>query len=837
MRITFSEPRFHISFPGRIVARIALYSLRSVGVIATIVFLIVPDVSRLFWIGVLGALFFADKMYHAGSAKDSLLLLPPAAARGEREVNAASYVAPASYRILESAYDAAVLSRGNFHLHLLEKLLDHRDVAGAFVRMGTDRAAFRARAQEAAREAAGTNNGTEDLTGAVTAIAQSAFLHAFHDGDAFIEPSHLFSALGEARDPAVGKLFALFQVAADDVRVALLFARYRPPLIFRWRAAPFVLGAVAYHPRSGNRRAMNRAWTARFTPTLDRFSTDLTESARAAQVGFLVGHEQEYGRLVDILSRSGSPNVLLIGEPGVGKESIVAHLAREIVQDRVPPELFDKRLVMIPLGPLTAGAPPEELRKRAETVFEEVARAGNIVLYIPEIHTAAKAGGAGEMTLADILLPIIASNRISVIGGTYPREFRSFIESRTDFTHAFELIRVNELSEPEALRFLVYQGILLEWQYRIMIHLSALKTAVTIAHAHFHDQPLPSGAVRLLGEALSEAAEQRKKTLTPDDIIAIAERKTNVPLHDVNNVEAEGLLQLEERIHRDLIDQEYAVTAVARAMREYRSGLRSGGPIAAFLFAGPTGVGKTELAKILTEVQFKSRDAMVRFDMSEYQTRESIARFIGSSDGSVPGALTEAVRAAPYGLVLLDEFEKANDAIHNLFLQVFDEGRLTDALGRTVDFTNTILVATSNALSQDVLAALERGTPMDDVADDLKKRLTTVFRPELVNRFTDVIVFRALSPDDILAIARLHLKKLAGQLRDEKGISLAFAEDAVSAIARLGYSPTFGARPLKNAISEHIRSRLAELILRRTVVAGSSVAVSFTGTEFVFSVR
>jgi ATP-dependent Clp protease ATP-binding subunit ClpB len=294
------------------------------------------------------------------------------------------------------------------------------------------------------------------------------------------------------------------------------------------------------------------------------------------------------------------------------------------------------------------------------------------------------------------------------------------------------------------------------------------------------------------------------------------------------------LLNLEETIHERFIDQEEAVKAVADALREYRSGLgRSSGPIAAFLFVGPTGVGKTELSKLLAKVQFGSTQAMVRFDMTEYQDKQSFYRFIGSPDGQVNGALTEAILQKPYALILLDEFEKAFPDILNLFLQVFDDGRLTDNLGRTVDFSNTIIIATSNAHSDIVNEALSRGESMADIAEYLKKKLVDVYRPELLNRFSRIVVFKNLAMDDVKKIAVLNLNDLA-QSVEEHRIKLTFSAEAVERIAKLGYDPAFGARPLRRAIDERVKAPLAQKLLRCDFPPGSRIELVVRGDDFDF---
>jgi ATP-dependent Clp protease ATP-binding subunit ClpC len=317
-------------------------------------------------------------------------------------------------------------------------------------------------------------------------------------------------------------------------------------------------------------------------------------------------------------------------------------------------------------------------------------------------------------------------------------------------------------------------------------------------------------------------------------VAAVAEEKVHIPIHEAEGDEAATLLNMEKLIHERLIGQDEAVKAVAQALREYRSGLaRKGGPIASFLFVGPTGVGKTELAKTLAAIQFGSEKLMVRFDMTEYQDKTSFYRFIGSPDGTVRGALTDAVIEHPYSLVLLDEFEKAYPDILNLFLQVFDDGRLTDNLGRTVDFTNTIVIATSNAHSDILNDALAKGESVADVEEYLKAKLTDVFKPELLNRFSKIIVFRDLAPQDLAKIVAINLRELVDAVKAQ-GITLSFSDEAIARIAKLGYDPQFGARPLRRAIDEHIRAPLSEALLAKRVAKGARVMCTIKDERFDF---
>lgn len=824
--IYFKDPRLEMTAAGRFLARLISYSAYGVLVAGAVAFSF-SDIGWLRSTGLLISLFLLDRVVHLGKADRILTRL------SKERVNAAQYLNPAAFSVLERSFEKARWSGGDFFLYVADYLIAKKEIRKGLQRLGVD-------SEEMEKKIASyltLNNAAplskEQVLKHVESLVRVAFKHIIANQEAQIEIKDIFSALSELDNEDIYKLFKLFEIEKGDLENAMIFTRFQRNF-YGLKRLPSSLAGLVARPLRVRHRVMNRAWTARPTPFLDQHSTDITDLARLEKVGFLIGHEQEYDRMVDVLSRPGNPNTLLVGDPGIGKSTLVAHLAYQIIKDRVPPPLFDKRLVSLEIGRLVAGAAEGELQDRVKKIIDEIVRAGNIILYIPDIHNLIKTSGQLRLSAADILMPAIKSDAFSVIGATYPREFKQYIEANNDFVSAFEVIRAQEIKEEEAVKFLVFNSIILERQYKIVISFAAVKESVKLAHKYFRQKLLPGGAEDLLKEALADAADKGNKLLTGDDVVEIAQRKINIPLKAVGKGEAEKLLNLEKVIHRRLIDQEEAVSAVARSLREYRSGLsRKGGPIASFLFVGPTGVGKTELAKILTKIQFGASEAMTRFDMSEYQNKESLYRFIGSPDGSAGGTLTDAILEKPYGLILLDEFEKAHPDILNLFLQVFDDGRLTDSLGRTVDFQNTIIIATSNAQSNFIKEEIEKGLTMKEISEGLKKKLTEVFRPELLNRFSSIIVFRNLLPEHIKAIAEIQLKDLAATAA-EQGINLSFDESAVSKVAELGYDPVFGARPLRNVISEKLRGALAEKILKEEIVKGSSAKVTFKDNQFQF---
>lgn len=816
-----------MSVVGRLTVRVFAYiSYLFLG--AAVITFILSDLKWLRATGIFLLLFLVDRFIHWREADKPLSELPASGS-----VNLASYLRPDAFSALEHAFQRSYLTRHNFFLEMVHHLLNFKEIDEGLRRLDVKPDEFKQKTEEIL--ASGDNQkklpSDEKLKQAERLIVQ-AFDQALKSDHRFIRLADLFSALSFVGDEKVERLFNLFSIDSGDLERALIFSSVGKLSSRRQMAS--VGGFVFESHRRTRHRVMNRAWTARPTSALDQYSTDFTDLARRRQIGFLVGHQIDYQRLVDTLARPTSPNVLLVGEFGVGKETLVAHLAFDLVNDKVPRPLFDKRLVALHLTNMVAGASPEELQKRLQTIIDEIYTAGNIILYIPDIHNLVKTSGTAYLSAADALLPIITNNIFPIIGSTYPKDFRESLESRSDFVGNFEIIRVQEISEAEAEKLLVYESVLFEKRSNVVVSFGAVKEAVRLAKKYFRSKLLPSSAEELLKDGLVEAQRRGDKFLGKDDIVRVAERKVNIPIHKAEATEVEALLNLEQIIHEQFINQEEAVKSVCSALREYRSGLtRRGGPIATFLFIGPTGVGKTELSKILARIQFGSENLMIRFDMSEYQDKQSFFRLIGSPDGKTSGALTDAVLQKPYSLILLDEFEKAYPDILNLFLQVFDEGRLTDNLGRIVDFQNTIIIATSNAHSEFIKTQIDQGQDVSLIAGALKKKLIDYFKPELLNRFSKIIVFTTLPPAALEAVAQLKLNELASIL-EEQGINLTFDPAVVKRVATLGYDPAFGARPLRQVIEEKLRSPLADKILKKEIAKGSQIKAVIENDEIQF---
>ncbi len=828
----FKESRLFLNAADEFVVRLVSYSWYVLLAITTVI-LFFSGAESLSWFGALLALFLIDRLVHAGEGERDLNELA-----GMKVANIAKALTPSSIRVLSHAFRRTKMTGQDFYFLLLEALIEKKDIRETLSRLDVNPELFQKKIQGLTQNAPKEPATSQvDLLQKIAALALLAYQSAVDGNERFIDTRNILVALVSSPNVPreVQSILDSFNVNTKDLQAAAIFGRWRR-LLGRVRFLPASIGGFANRPHFLRHRVMNRAWTARPTPILDKFTTDLTDLAREEAVGLLVGHGEEFRNLLQVISRSGKPNAILVGEPGAGKSSIIAHLAFRMIKDQVPSVLFDKRLVSLEIGALIADAPPEVLSGRLKTIAEEILSAGNIVLYIPSIHDLFRTSQKAGLNPIDIIFPIIKAEAIPVIGETYPREYKEYVEPRSDFVDQFEMVRVNEINEDDAVKVLIYESLILEGQYKVFISFLAIRQAVTLAHRYFHNKLLPGSALDLLKQALAQASEDKKKKVAADDVIAIAERLSRIPIQEAGNEETEQLLNLETKIHERLIGQDDAVRAVAQAIREYRSGLsRKGGPIATFLFVGPTGVGKTELAKILAGIQFGSKDAMERFDMSEYQEKTSIAQFIGSPDGKNTGALTDAVFEHPYSLILLDEFEKAHPDLLNLFLPVFDDGRLTDSLGRVVDFTNTIIIATSNAHSEFIKSSIEAGRSSEVIGEELKKKLTDYFKPELLNRFSGIIVFRSLSQDETYSITKLLIRELATTLKQGNGLWLECDDAALRELARLGYDPAFGARPLREVISNRLKSVLAKKILQKEVQRGDSIFVTFQNGSFDFS--
>ena len=660
-----------------------------------------------------------------------------------------------------------------------------------------------------------------------------------------------------------------------------------------------LLGSNESAGHQGNTAAAN-------TPTLDSLARDLTVVAREGSLDPVIGRAKEIQRVIEVLSRRTKNNPVLIGEPGVGKTAIAEGLAQQIVNNEVPEILRDKRVMTLDMGTVVAGTKYRgEFEDRLKKVMDEIRQAGNIILFIDELHTLIGAGGAeGAIDASNILKPSLARGELQCIGATTLDEYRKHIEKDAALERRFQPIQVDEPTVEESIQILKGLRDRYEAHHRVSITDEAIEAAVKLSDRYISDRFLPDKAIDLIDEAgskvrlrsyttppnlkelevqleevrkekdasvqsqefekaaslrdteqrLREKLEETKKTwkeqqgkenseVTVDDIATVVSNWTGVPVTRLAQTESDKLLNMENILHNRVVGQEEAVRAVAKAVRRARAGLKDPKrPVGSFIFLGPTGVGKTELARALAEAIFGDEDAMIRVDMSEFMEKHSTSRLVGSPPGYVGydegGQLTEKVRRKPYSVVLLDEIEKAHPDVFNILLQVLEDGRLTDSKGRTVDFRNTILIMTSNvgasALQRNKYVGFniqDEGTDYKDMKGKVLEELKKAFRPEFLNRIDEMIVFHSLEKKHLQEIVHLMIDQLVKRLNEQE-IYVELTETAIEKIAAEGYDPEYGARPLRRAIQKYIEDQLSEELLKGNIQKGQRVSIDVVDGEF-----
>lgn len=749
-------------------------------------------------------------------ARDSELINVPAPVLSWTEVMASEArfqnIAPAFLLPAERAIEGAwTLAERMQHadvapLHLFASLFAFHDTQVVFGRLGIQSKPLSERVTRALATLP-KGGGSPRLGQEATVVILRAYVEAALAGRPVVDITEILVAVGT--DTVVADILADLAIDEQKLRnvVAWIAINRRMSRSYqRWR------GQARYRGKGG----MNRAFTAIATPMLDQYSHDLTELARNGALARCIGREREFEEIFRVFE-SGRANPLLVGLPGVGKTAIIDGLAYRMVAEDVPPVLQDKRLVSLSTAALVGGAGRQgELEQRFTIILNEVARSGNILLYIDNIQNlmGLTTEGGSRLDLAEMLSQALGQRAFLCIATTNPTDEHRYVE-RSGLASILQRVPINEVDTNGAIQILEGKIGAAEHKQEVLFSYDAIERAVTLSQRYIHDRYLPEKAVSLAEEAAVYVRKTRGKgsSVTGEDVAAIVSERTNVPVTQVTEAETAKLLHLEAHIHERVIGQDEAVKAVSASLRRARAELRDAKrPIANFLFLGPTGVGKTELAKAVAEVYFGDEQSMIRLDMSEYQVQSSLGRLIGTADGE-GGFLTEAVRKNPFTMLLLDELEKAHPDILNVFLQVMDDGRLTDSTGRTVDFTNVILIATSNAGTPIIQAGIDAGEPLERI----KQRLVTQelgqhFRPEFLNRFDGIIVFTPLDFEQVIAITRLMLAQLAKLLKD-KGVQLQVSESAIIELAQTGFDPQFGARPLRRALQEHVDNALANALL------------------------
>jgi ATP-dependent Clp protease ATP-binding subunit ClpC len=738
----------------------------------------------------------------------------------------------------------------------------------------------------------------QDFTPRAKRVVEFSVQEAYHMGTGYVGTEHLLLALMHETDSIAVKILVLMGVNAQRL--------YEDIMI--------MLGESENSSGSaGMGISMDRKDEKSPTENLDKFSRDFTKLAKNNSFDPIVGRDNEIERIVQILSRRSKNNPCLVGDPGVGKTAIIEGLAMKIADGNIPDTLKNKRIISLDLSSMVAGSKYRgEFEERMKKALEEVKADGNIILFIDEIHTIIGAGAAeGAIDASNILKPSLARGEIQLIGATTLEEYRKHIEKDAAFERRFQPVKVEEPTESAAIDMLKGLKDKYEVHHKVTITDEAIEAAVKMSARYITDRFLPDKAIDLIDEAASrlrlkaytapvsvkeleeklsalekekeeaikteefEKAGEIKKAqnelreqlnaakkdwenqtsqgaqvVTKEDVAEVISKWTGIPLKSLNEEEGDRLIRLEETLHKRVIGQEEAVTAVAKAIRRGRVGLKDPNrPIGSFLFLGPTGVGKTELCKALAEALFGNESAMIRIDMSEYMEKHSVSRMIGSPPGYVGyeegGQLSEKVRRNPYSVILFDEIEKASPEIFNVLLQVLDDGHITDGKGRKIDFKNTVIIMTSNAGAKSIVSPKRLGFVSEETAEqsyefmkrNVMEEVKRVFKPEFLNRIDDTIVFHPLSKEDITKIVRLMSETFIKRVEENMKMYVSFSDSAIDKIAAEGYDEAYGARPIRRALQSKVEDSFAEKFLEGSLREGNHVVIDVAEDDFVFQVE
>jgi ATP-dependent Clp protease ATP-binding subunit ClpC len=691
-------------------------------------------------------------------------------------------------------------------LHIFRVLLKNKEIQNVFIRLNVDaKKMISLLDRNLAREEYKTEKEND-----LEEIMICAFVEAYNLGQDNVDPLNIISYC-YSRDDVLAEILEEVGVNADRIKNTVAWFRINRELKERYKK----FHSSALLKPEGN---MNRSYTAIATPTLDKFSHDLTVEAKFGNLEMCIGREKEFQQIFQSFN-GGHNGLLLVGYTGVGKTTIINGLAQMMVEENVPKFMRDRRLIELDTSILVSGADASLAQERLLACISEASRSGNIVLYIDNVENliGISSGSQESLDLSEVLAESVRRKHIFAIASASSRNYSSYIE-RTALGEAMTTISVKEPEKNNAIQILQSKVGQIEAKYGVFVVYGALEAAVNMSEKYFHDKYLPLKAIDLLQKAASVAASRAVNNpedsfCGKEDVAVAISELTGIPAQKVSEEESEKLLNLESEIHNRLVGQDEAVKAVSASLRRARAQIKSGNkPIASFLFLGPTGVGKTELAKSVSDIYFGDEDYLVRIDMSEYQGSDSLSKMIGDTSGN-KGYLTEAVRKKPFSLILLDEIEKANPDILNLFLQMLDDGRLTDGQGRTVSFSESIIIATSNIGANYIQDEIKKNTDINVITQGLiDNHLNKHMRPELINRFDGIIVFKTLSEEDVTSITTLMLKKIKKNL-EKKGYGLKADKRGVKILAKEGYDPKFGARPLGRLLQEKVENVIANKIL------------------------
>ncbi len=696
---------------------------------------------------------------------------------------------------------------------VLKELSKSEESNFIFARIGLDRSDFQSNLEKA-KSLAGVR---------FINIIERALDTAILENHDQIEVGDMLVALCEA-DPNFSAILSKLDMTSEDLANIVYWQTSVEKKIERRHT---FLDPSNLHLTGG----IGKDWAFGYTPDLNHYSINLTEAVERQGLGLeLIGHDKEIGLLEEALNRTVGANAILVGEPGVGKKTAVLGFTKRVDEGQTLPNLAHRHIVELNTDLLISGLTgPGEFTQRITSVFSQAANAGNVVIFIDGIEKILSSGEAGQIDATSVLIPYLSYPEINFIGTTNISDYNNLIAPNSALMQRFEKIEVNEPSQEEMVRILEDVAPRIEYHYRVLVTYLAIKEVVKLAKKFVLDQPNPEKSISLLEGAANSLNKSQSKLVDVEVIDNYVSSKTNIPVKEASGHEREVLVNLETELHKRVVNQVQAVNAVAGALRRSRAGVsESKKPIGSFLFLGPTGVGKTETAKALAATYFGSEEAMIRFDMSEYQNKEDTYRLIGSPAGyseKIEGELTSRVRNKPFSLLLFDEVEKASPDILNLFLQILDEGFITSSAGRKVYFKNAIIIATSNAGANLIRQLVEKNTPYEQAQKQVVDYVQNqgIFKPEFLNRFSSVVYYSPLTREQIKEVAKIMIRNLARDIYQTKGIALKIEMKALEKLAELGYDPEMGARPMERVIAQQVENFLAEKILRGEAPKGQEV--------------
>lgn len=646
-------------------------------------------------------------------------------------------------------------------------------------------------------------------------LAKFSYQYAKTNEARYIETEHLFLA-ALATIPKADLMLTAFSTSLTNCEMGMSWIvsnREKKAKVLFWQEDYKV-------PKMGG---IGKGMTGHITPFLNSVSEDFTKKAQSGEFENIVAHKDLINKVINLLS-SANTNVLLIGPPGCGKTSVVKGIAREVMCGTSKKSIQFKRIVGLDASSLLAGTKTSgDISEKIKKIMDEAKSSKDIILFFDEIHSLISgASGQDESMIFSLLEPHLASTDIQFIGATNIENYRKFIEPSGSFANIFEIVEIPPASDSDTLLILEAMSHDLEKKYGVVITYLALDEIIKLSNKLIHERVFPDKALDILNRTVS-AVSQNTKYVTAAEVRKVISEITHVPVTNLSEDDSEKLLGLEDELKKSIIGQDLALNKISKALQRARMGIRDENrPIASFLFVGTTGVGKTETAKVLAKNYFNDKKSLIRIDMSEYQQQDSLNRLIGDPNGATKGILTEAVRSRPYALILLDEIEKAYSSILLTFLQVLDDGRLTDSSGFTVDFSNTIIIATSNVGTYEIQKVIGRGGTDDEVSKVALDEVRQHYAPELLNRFDDIIVYKPLKTETVKKIARLMLQRVA-KIADEKGIKVSFSEDLITELAKKGFDNRWGARELNRLIKDTVETYLAQQMLKKELNQGDVI--------------